>query len=60
MSALAVVALHEIRHPLLRRAELLYPASPYLQAEWMRAIAVVRATRGGWLLDRPQPRRSLA
>lgn len=60
MSALAVVALHEIRHPLRRRAELLYPASHYLQTEWMRAIAVVRATRRGWLLDKPQPRRSLA
>lgn len=55
-----VPTLHEIRHPLRRRAERLYPDSLYLQAEWMRAIAVVRATRRGWLLDRPTPRRGLA
>lgn len=24
----------------------------YLQREWLRAIAVVRATRKGWLLER--------
>jgi len=38
------------------RAALLYPDSTYLQAEWQRAVAVVRATSGGWLLDKPQRR----
>lgn len=36
------------------RAALLYPDSAYLQAEWQRAVAVVRATSRGWLLDKPQ------
>jgi hypothetical protein len=31
----------------------LYPDSPALQAEWMRAVGVVRRTARGWLLDRP-------
>lgn len=31
----------------------LYPESAYLQAEWVRAVAVVRATSRGWLLDKP-------
>lgn len=40
------------------RAERLYPESPYLQAEWLRAIRVVRTTSRGWLLDQPQGRRA--
>ena len=40
------------------RAERLYPENPYLQAEWRRAVSVVRATSRGWLLDQPQGRRT--
>lgn len=29
----------------------LYPQSQYLQAEWQRAVCVVRASPRGWLLD---------
>lgn len=39
------------------RAAKLYPNSPYLQAEWIRAVGVVRAQRG-WVLDRGTPRPS--
>lgn len=34
----------------------LYPADAYLQAEWVRAVRVVRGTSRGWLLDRPTPK----
>ena len=43
---------------LAQRAARLYPESAYLQREWMRAVALVRRTSGGWLLDRPTKRRS--
>ena len=36
----------------------LYPDAPCLQAEWRRAVSVVRATSRGWLLDQPQGRRA--
>lgn len=39
--------------PLPALAERLWPEAPALQAEWLRAIAVVRATTRGWLLDKP-------
>lgn len=38
--------------PLAARAARLWPESPRNQAEWLRAVAVVRKTSGGWLLDR--------
>lgn len=38
------------------QAARLYPDSDYLQAEWRRAVAVVRATARGWLMDRQVPR----
>jgi hypothetical protein len=34
----------------------LYPESPYLQSEWLRAIEVVRGSRRGWLLESPLAR----
>jgi ketosteroid isomerase-like protein len=37
-------------------AERLYPHSDYLQAEWRRAVSVVRSTARGWLLDQPAQR----
>lgn len=37
---------------LAQRAAELYPDSPYLQKEWMRAVGVVRSTLGGWLIER--------
>ena len=41
------------------RAEAIYPGSLYLQAEWLRAVKLVRRTHGGWLLDNPvQARRA--
>ena len=36
-----------------KQAERLYPHSPALQAEWLRAVGIVRATSNGWLLDKP-------
>lgn len=36
------------------RAARLYPDSPYLQAEWLRAVRLVRSTSRGWLLDPPR------
>ena len=36
---------------LQQRAARAYPDSPALQAEWLRAVRVVRASRRGWLLD---------
>lgn len=36
---------------LLERAARLYPESPYLQQEWLRAVLTVRMTVRGWLLD---------
>lgn len=35
------------------RAAWLFPESEYLQREWRRAVATVRKTKRGWLLDRP-------
>ena len=35
------------------RAALNYPGSAFLQAAWMRAVIVVRATKRGWQLDHP-------
>lgn len=40
------------------QAARLYPDSDYLQAEWVRAVRVVRSTSAGWLLDRRQGRKS--
>ncbi len=33
------------------RAERNYPDNPRLQAEWIRAVGVVRETTGGWVMD---------
>lgn len=33
-----------------------YPDNDYLQAEWLRAIGVVRSTKIGWRLDTVVPR----
>ena len=33
------------------RAAKNYPDNPYLQAEWIRAVAVVRGTKNGWVMD---------
>lgn len=38
------------------RAARLWPENPYLQLRWLRAVAMVRRTKHGWLLDKPQPR----
>lgn len=37
---------------LAMRAARLWPESPALQREWLRAISVVRSTQRGWLLER--------
>ncbi len=36
---------------LQERAARNYPDNPYLQAEYIRAVGVVRATRNGWVAD---------
>lgn len=41
---------------LIQRARRLYPQSDYLQAEWLRAVMIVRDTNGGWVLEVPQRR----
>lgn len=41
---------------LAARAARNYPDNTYLQAEYIRAVRVVRATKGGWVMDlRPLP-----
>lgn len=48
-----------IPSPMQARAAALYPDNQYLQAEWLRAVKLVRSTRSGWLLDNPvQARRA--
>lgn len=39
-----------------QKAARLYPHSLQLQVEWLRAVAVVRVTQRGWLLDKPLKR----
>ena len=56
----AVIGLHQLRlahtasprDELQQRAARLWPDSDYLQREWLRAIAVVRRSSSGWLLDK--------
>lgn len=43
---------------LCERAAVLYPGDAFLQDEWRRAVATVRLTKKGWLLDRPTERRN--
>lgn len=42
--------------PLLQRAQRLWPDSEANQREWLRAVALVRRTAGGWILDRAMQR----
>ena len=42
---------HEARIAAEQQAARLYPHSPSLQAEWLRAMQVVRATTRGHVLD---------
>lgn len=65
MSAAAKV--RRLRAPITPKADgleviaaRLYPDSAYLQAEWIRAVQVVRQSSRGWLLDRPTPKASHA
>ncbi len=60
MTTATAPKVRRLRHPLTpQRAGLeqiaarLYPDSTYLQAEWVRAVSVVRGTSRGWLLERP-------
>lgn len=53
---LRIVAHQHHADPLVMRAARLWPDNPDLQLRWLRAVAVVRKTRRGWLLDRPQAR----
>ena len=54
MSALPLRLLPSTRavDPLLARAQRLWPESDRNQREWLRAVAVVRKTTGGWQADR--------
>ena len=38
---------------LAERAARNYPDSPALQQAWINAVALVRSTKRGWLLDKP-------
>jgi hypothetical protein len=51
MKANAIQA-HEAREQAMQQAARIYPHSPYLQAEWLRALNVVRATAQGYVLDK--------
>jgi len=42
------------------QAARLYPNNPILQEKWIQAIAVVRKTQEGWILDRIQKRMTSA
>jgi len=53
---LRIVAQRHHADPLVQRAAKLWPDDPPMQFRWLRAVAVVRSTRRGWLLDRLQPR----
>lgn len=50
---LRIVAHQHHADPLVMRADRLWPDDPYLQAEWMRKVHMVRATKRGWLAERP-------
>lgn len=58
MRALQIVRGPQPRDHLAERAAALWPQSPELQRRWLRAVAVVRSTRRGWLLDKPQGRQA--
>jgi len=45
---------------MIQRARRLYPDSDYLQAEWLRAVMIVRETDGGWVLEVRQQRMTRA
>lgn len=51
--AIALVTPTPRRCNLQLRAERLWPDNQAMQREWIRAVAVVRSTRRGWLLERP-------
>lgn len=38
---------------LLRRAIRLWPDNKVMQREWLRAVALVRSTKRGWVADDP-------
>ena len=42
---------------LIARAARNFPDSPTLQHLWLKAVALVRSTSRGWLLDKPIDRR---
>jgi hypothetical protein len=50
------MALRQTHDALKPTAERLYPDNAYLQQEWIRAVGVVRSTKGGWKCDVPVPR----
>lgn len=53
---LRIVAQQHHADPLVMRAARLWPDNHDMQLRWLRAVAVVRKTRRGWLLDRPLTR----
>lgn len=56
MRALQIVRGPQPRDPMAERAAALWPHSTELQRRWLRAVAMVRRTLRGWLLDHHQPR----
>lgn len=55
-TALRIIHAPQQRDPLVAMAARLWPDNPNLQLRWLRAVAMVRRTKRGWLLDKPQPR----
>ena len=50
------MALRQTPDALQPVAERLFPDNAYLQAEWTRAVGVVRSTTRGWNMDDPEQR----
>ena len=55
----AAIQAHEALAAAQEQAARLYPHSPYLQGEWLRALGVVRSSSGGYLLDKQITRENI-
>ncbi len=58
--AAAAPAVVVIRETLQERAERLWPGDPVMQSKWLAAIAMVRNSDVGWMLDAMSPRLAVA
>lgn len=53
---MTVIVVPNPKEPLQARAARLWPDNPALQQRWLRAVAMARATRRGWLGDPINPK----